>query len=168
MTDIDTTRSSQALPGEPIRTGNALLLAQLGTHAATAFAERIATLDLTPAQAGLLRLVASEAGQSQRAIAAQLGTPPSRLVLLLDDLESRGLIERRRNPADRRNHALHLTANGGRLLGQLARSAATHEDAICAALDPDERQLLAALLGRIAADQGLEAGIHPGYRHLPR
>jgi DNA-binding MarR family transcriptional regulator len=148
--------------------GNALLLAQLGTHAAGVFAERIAALDLTPAQAGLLRLVASRAGQSQQAIAGQLGLPPSRLVLLVDDLESRGLVERRRNPADRRNYALHLTPNGERLLGQLAVSAAAHEDAICSALDLDERQLLTALLGRIAADQGLEAGIHPGYRHLAR
>jgi DNA-binding MarR family transcriptional regulator len=165
MTGMDTTTRNF---DRHVRTGNALLLAQLGTHAATVFAERIAAHDLTPAQAGLLRLVASEGGQSQQAIAGKLGTPPSRLVQLVDDLESRGLIERRRNLADRRNHALHLTAKGGRLLSQLARTAAAHEEAICAALDPDERQQLAALLGRIAGDQGIQAGIHPGYRYLAR
>jgi len=61
-------------------------------------AMRIKALDLTPAQAGLLRLIAWQPGQSQQEVARTLGTPPSRLVLLVDRLEERGLIERRRNP----------------------------------------------------------------------
>jgi len=90
---------------------------------------------------------------------------PTRLVPLIDGVEERGLVERRRDPQDRRNHALYLTAEGARLMEQLGRVAVAHEDAVCAGLDPEERQRLAALLERVAANQGLEPGIHPGYRH---
>lgn len=125
----------------------------------------MAELDLTPAQTGLLRLIAWEPGQSQQTVAGRLGTPPSRLVLLVDGLEERGLVERRRNPEDRRHHALYLTEAGFELVGrQLAKVGAAHEDEICAGLDPDERAQLRGLLQRIAARQGLVSGVHPGYR----
>jgi DNA-binding MarR family transcriptional regulator len=150
------------------QTGNAFLLAQLGAHAAARFAERIAELDLTPAQAGVLRLIAWEPGQSQQAIARQLGTPPSRLVLLIDGLEERGLIERRRNPGDRRHHALFLTEDGTGFMRRLGRIGAAHEDDVCAALTAAERGVLNDLLGRIAGQQGLAAGVHPGYRDSSR
>jgi DNA-binding MarR family transcriptional regulator len=142
----------------------AFLLSQLGAHASALFAERVASLNLTPPQVGFLRLVGSEAGLSQQAIAGRLGMAPSRLVPLIDDMEARGLVERRRDPQDRRNHALYLTEKAGRLMGQLNGVAVSHEEAICAGLDPKERQQLAALLQRVAANQGLEPGIHPGYR----
>jgi DNA-binding MarR family transcriptional regulator len=157
------------MPGKPehARTGSAFLLAQLGAHAAARFADRIASLDLTPAQAGLLRLIAREPGQSQQAIAGQLGTPASRLVLLVDELEGRGLIERRRNPGDRRHYALYLTPGGGQFMKELGQAGAAHEEDICAALDPAERQELSRLLRRIAGQQGLTPGVHPGYRARP-
>jgi DNA-binding MarR family transcriptional regulator len=144
-------------------TGNAFLLAQLGARGAARFAERIAALDLTAPQAGLLRLIATEPGQSQQALARQLGTPPSRLVPLVDSLEARGLIERRRNTEDRRLYALYLTGGGQRLMAQLAQVGAAHEDAICAPLDSAERQQLQGLLRRLAEHQGLRPGVHPGW-----
>jgi DNA-binding MarR family transcriptional regulator len=149
------------------RTGNAFLLAQIGAHAAAGFARRVADLDLTPAQAGLLRLVAWQPGQSQQVLASQLRTPPSRLVPIVDHLEGRGLIERQRNPDDRRHHALYLTAAGGQFLKtQLGPIGAAHEDDICAALTAAEREQLRGLLGRIAEQQGLIPGVHPGYQQL--
>jgi DNA-binding MarR family transcriptional regulator len=146
----------------------AFLLSQLGAHATALFSERIASLDLVPPQVGFLRLVGGEPGSSQQAIAGRLGIAPSRLVPLIDDMEERGLVERRRDPQDRRNHALYLTAEGGRLMGQLSQVAFAHEDAVCAGLDPKERQQLGALLERVAANQGLSPGVHPGYRHVGR
>jgi DNA-binding MarR family transcriptional regulator len=159
-----TTPKTETPHSQQSRTGNAFLLAQLGAHATTLFAERIAALDLTPPQAGFLRLVATEPGSSQQAIAGRLGIAPSRLVPIVDGLEQRGLIERRRDPDDRRNHALYLTADGGRFMGRLGQTAAAHDDALFASLDTEERQQLSRLLTRVAADQGLEQGIHPGYR----
>ncbi len=158
-----TTAKTKAGDDTKFQPRNAFLLAQLGAHATTLFAARIAALDLTPPEAGLLRIVATEPGLSQQAIAGRLGTPPSRLVLLVDGLEGRRVIERRRNPEDRRNHALHLTAEGGRLMGQLGRAAAAHEEAVCAVLEADERSQLGALLQRVAASHGLATGVHPGF-----
>ena len=148
------------------RTGNAFLLAQLGAHAAQQFAERISGLDLAPPQAGLLRIIARQPGQSQQAIASQLETAPSRLVALVDGLEQRGLVERRRNPDDRRHHALYLTDDGSRLMDRISGVAKQHEDAMCAGLDVDERAQLFDLLSRMAKEQGLTPLVHPGYRGL--
>lgn len=146
--------------------GAAFLLAQLGAHAARRFADRVAELDLTPPQAGLLRAVAVLPGQSQQALAAHLGTPPTRLVALVDGLEERGAVERRRNPEDRRLHALYLTPAGEKLLADVGRVAVAHEKALLTALDAAEREQLRTLLARLVADQGLTAGVHPGYRAL--
>ncbi|MEV6965326.1 MarR family transcriptional regulator [Hamadaea sp. NPDC051192] len=144
--------------------GNAFLLAQIGAHAAVAFRERAATLDLTPAQAGLLRMLAADPGLSQQAYARRLGTPPSRFVTMVDTLEERGLVERRRGEPDRRSYALHLTEAGTQLLRRVGAVGRAHEDDVCAALDDDERKVLHGMLSRIAAQQGLTPGVHPGYR----
>lgn len=146
--------------------GPAFLLTQLGTLAAMRFADRIAELDLTPPQTGLLRAVAVTPGQSQQALARHLGTPPSRLVALVDGLDERGLLERRRNPDDRRLHALHLTDAGRDLLRRIGRIGQAHNDEIFRSLDDHERSTLQALLARIAADHDLTPGVHPGYRRL--
>jgi DNA-binding MarR family transcriptional regulator len=154
-----------ASPPTP-RTGVAFLLAQLGAHAAGLFAERIAGLDLTPAQAGLLRMLATAPGRSQRELAGDLGMPPSRFVPFADELEERGLIERRRNPDDRRVYALHLTAKGEALLAELAQAGLAHERLLCEALTDEEHDQLLVLLRRMADQQGLRPDVHPGYRHL--
>ncbi|MGH3600448.1 MAG: MarR family winged helix-turn-helix transcriptional regulator [Pseudonocardiaceae bacterium] len=49
------------------------------------------------------------------------------MVGLVDELEDRGLIERRRHPADRRAHAIHLTAAAHDLLRRAQRVADEHE-----------------------------------------
>ncbi|GAA1035058.1 MULTISPECIES: MarR family winged helix-turn-helix transcriptional regulator [Amycolatopsis] len=144
--------------------GSAFLLAQLGAHATQRFAERIADLGLTPPQTGLLRAIARRPGESQQVLAAELGTPPTRLVALVDGLEQQGLIERRRNPQDRRLYAVFLSDKGQETMAELAKAAAAHEDEMTAALSTEERSVLRGLLGRVAEDRGLTPGIHPGYR----
>jgi DNA-binding MarR family transcriptional regulator len=148
--------------------GVAFLLAQLGAHAAALFAERIRPLQLTPPQAGVLRRLAQFPGQSQRELADALGMHAPRLVALIDELEDRGLVARDRDPGDRRNYAISLTDEGRRLLAELGRVARQHEHTITAALDDDERAQLLALLRRIAEEQNLRPGVHPGYRRLGR
>ncbi len=152
--------------GDVARGGSAaFLLAQLGAHAAMRFAERIAELELTAPQAGVLRAVAADPGRTQQAIAVQLGMAPSGLLVLLDELERRGLLARRRNPQDRRQHAVDLTGPGRDLLARVALVARAHDDALLTALDPGERQQLRGLLGRIAAQQQL-TDTHPGFRRM--
>jgi DNA-binding MarR family transcriptional regulator len=91
-----------------------------------------------------------------------------RLVALIDELEDRGLVSRERDPGDRRNYAISLTGEGRRLLTELARVARQHEHAITAGLDDDDRAQLLALLRRIAEEQDLRPGVHPGFRRLGR
>jgi len=152
--------------GERKRTNIAFLVAQLGAYAAERFGERAAALDFTRPQAGVLRLISREPGLSQQAVARRLGTPPSRLVALVDGLEQRGLIQRRRNPGDRRNYALHLTVAGEQAMAALSQASLEHEQAISAPLTQAERAQLSKLLGKLAAAHGLVPGVHPGYRSL--
>ncbi len=146
--------------------GVAFLLAQLGHHAATLFAEQVATVELTPPQAGILRAIGAEPGRSQQALSAQLGMLPSRVVVYVDELEQRGYIERRRNPEDRRLHALYLTAAGKRLLRKLSELARQHELRFASALDAEQYGTLRELLATLAQQQGLTPHVHPGYRTL--
>ncbi|HEX4067533.1 MAG TPA: MarR family transcriptional regulator [Acidobacteriaceae bacterium] len=144
----------------------AFLLAQLGAHAASQFAERLGVLELTPPDAGILRLLRMAAGLSQQELAAKLRIHPSRLVAMLDNLEKRGFVERRPNPDDRRLYSLHLAKDGGEILERLGKVAREHQDALLSALSREERDLLTSLLLKVADQQGLARGVHPGYQRL--
>jgi DNA-binding MarR family transcriptional regulator len=144
----------------------AFLIAQIGALAAMRFAERVETAGVTPPQAGLLRVVAAEPGRTQQAVAGQLGLLPSRLVILIDELEGRGLVERRRDPHDRRNSALYVTDAGKATLQDIGRAAQAHGDDLLAPLTKADRATLSDLLGRLAAHHGLTSDVHPGYRRL--
>ena len=144
----------------------AFLLTQVGTYAAQRFAERIGEHGLTPPQSGILGLLRSNPGISQQRLAEVLGMLPSRVVVLIDELESAGLVERTRDGADRRRNALALTTGGSAALQTIATVARAHDDELCRALSAAERATLNDLLTRIAADQGLTPGVHPGYRTL--
>lgn len=148
------------------RGGPAFLLAQLGAHAASQFAERLKVIDFTPSDAGILRLLRVAAGLSQQELAAKLKIHPSRLVALLDNLEKQGFVERRANPDDRRLYSLHLTKDGGEALERIGKVAREHQEALLSTLTVEERDTLATLLLRIADQQGLVRGVHPGYQRL--
>lgn len=148
--------------------GAAFLLAQVGAHAASKFGERLAPLELIPAHAGIFRILAATPGLTQQALAVTLGTLPSRVVALVDDLESKGLIERRPQEADRRSYALHLTEKGRTMLQAVGKVAREHQQNLLAALSSEERETLAGYLERVAEEQGLKRGVHPGYATLGR
>ncbi len=146
--------------------GAAFLLAQVGAQGARRFGQRVSEIGLTPADVGLLRKIGSDPGISQQALAEFLGVMPSRMVALVDELESKGIVERRRSTEDRRNYALLITDRGREVLGKVYRIAAEHEEEFCAALSHEEKLQLTALCRRIADQQGLTPGVHPGYSSL--
>ena len=143
----------------------AFLLVQLGFHVAGLFGERLKPLGLEQRHAGMLFRLAQNNGRSQQAIAELMGVNPTRMVFLTDELEKLGLVERRRNPADRRSHALYLTEAGNAMLARVREVTRAHEAAITADLTGAERDQLTALLRRLAADQGLAGQALPG---MPR
>jgi DNA-binding MarR family transcriptional regulator len=73
------------------------------------------------------------------------------LVGLLDELEEDGLIERRRDPADRRRHLVSLLPAGKKKLAELRTIARQVEDEFFAPLEPERRQALHAVLLELAA-----------------
>jgi DNA-binding MarR family transcriptional regulator len=150
-----------ASPARELSRRAGFLLAQLGTHAHRRLAERLARLDLHPRHFGMLSHLAASEGQSQQALSIALGIHRSAVVALVDDLEHRGLAERRRDPVDRRAYTLYLTPAGRDLLADLERIAEEHEAELLTALDASEGSQLISLLQRVAESQGLEAGVHP-------
>jgi DNA-binding MarR family transcriptional regulator len=132
------------------------------------FTDLIASIDLTPPHAGILRAIAGEPGRSQQALSGELGLLPSRVVAYVDELEDRGYVERRRNPDDRRLHALHLTASGKKVITKIGELARQHDRLLTAGLDAQQRDILHQLMATIAERQGLTPHVHPGYRNLGR
>jgi len=76
-------------------------------------------------------------------------------VLLLNDLEEAGLVERRRDPSDRRRHIVSMTEQGRKALHQAEAAQQTLEDVILGALDEGERSVLAHLLRKAIDGQGV-------------
>jgi DNA-binding MarR family transcriptional regulator len=142
------------------------LLAQIGVHASSQFAEKIKPLGISPPHAGLLRLLAQSAGLSQKALCTKLSILPSRLVVLLDELEEKGLVERRDDPSDRRSYALYLTDKGQRTMEALGEIARAHGSDMSKGLSQAERKTLIELLEKVVEAQGLTPGVHPGYKRL--
>ena len=139
----------------------ASLLAQLGAHATARLNCRLAVLELVPAHAGILKILAGTPGMSQCTLARALGTLPSRMVGYLDELESKGLLERRLHQSDRRNHALHLTKAGRAAYRATSRLAQEHQQALLAGLSKQQQIQLAELLSCVANQQGLISGPVP-------
>lgn len=146
--------------------GVAFLLSQVGAHAANGFEQRLFTMDLKAHHAGLLRMLGSNPGLSQQDLCDLFGIFPSRLVLLLDQLQARRLIERRDDSSDRRGHRLYLTKAGRKVLTGIARVTRELERDLSRALTYPERATLASLLARIVAQQNITPAVHPAYRKL--
>ena len=151
---------------QPTSPGIAFLLSQLGARSAQEFARLLDSLKLSPADAGSLRLLRQSPGISQQQLAETLGMHASRLVAIIDTLESRKLIARAPNPDDRRLYSLRLTTRGTETLAEIGNIARTHNELMCSGLKNSEAEQLAALLQKIAAAQGLTPKVHPGYKDL--
>lgn len=104
-------------------------------------------LGLRPAQFSVLLVVHANPGRRQSEIAAALGIRQANLVGLIDELDRRGLTKRKRLAADRRSHALTLTAKGTALLKTALAMQARFEQHLVAELGANEHaRLIAALV----------------------
>ena len=104
---------------------------------------------LSPGRVGLLIYIDANPGVTQSRLAEAAERDRSTMVGVLDQLQARGLIERRRGD-DRRTNGLWLTRAGRALLARALRAIDRHERRIATRLSAAERRQLLALLGKIS------------------
>jgi DNA-binding MarR family transcriptional regulator len=105
---------------------------------------------LGPPVFGVLTLIDSRPGLTQRELVEGSLIDASSMVAVLDELEGGGLAERRVHPSDRRKHAIHLTARGKRTLARARKLATDYTEDLLAPLSEDERETLRLLLRKLA------------------
>lgn len=108
---------------------------------------------LRPRHLIALTLLSDHGAASQQGLAETLSLDPSNVVGLLNELEERGLITRRRDPADRRRHIVEISTKGEKQLRAAQRLLARVEDDVLRALSAEERATLHGLLTRAAGGQ---------------
>jgi len=145
-----TTVPPQRYPAELVAS-TLFLLKRLGMAAKEQSLEAFEEAGLHPYHHAILALLDEGTRETQGQIADALGYDKGQLVGLLDDLEEADLIERQRDPSDRRRHVVRMTAKGRRTLEKLRRLSAEVEDEFLANLSQGEREQLHALLLRVAA-----------------
>jgi MarR family transcriptional regulator, lower aerobic nicotinate degradation pathway regulator len=139
----------QRLPQELVAS-TTFLLKRLGYSAKDRSMGAYEREDVHPYHYAILLALAEGGHETQGAIADALGYDRGQLVGLLDELEERGLIERKRDPDDRRRHLVQMTADGKRKLRRLRTLAAEIEDDFLSPLTDSERAQLHGLLYKLA------------------
>ena len=125
-------------------------LARVGRQAAGA---SISPGGLRPRHLHALGLLSERGALSQQGFGEVLSLDPSNVVGLLNELEERGLVTRRRAPSDRRRHIVELSAKGEEALTAAYVRLRLVEDSLLAALSAEERATLYHLLVRAAGTE---------------
>ncbi len=137
-------------PPRELVSSPSFLLKRLGFEVKDRVHDGYEAAGASPYHFTVLAVLDEGARETQATIADALGYDRSYLVGLLDDLEKRELIERKRDPADRRRHLVNLTPTGKKTLAKLRALQASIDDDFFAPLTADERAQLHALLHRLA------------------
>lgn len=137
------------------RLGYLLKHAQLRLAELTAAA--MAPFGVTGRECAVLIAVDSQAPLSQQEVAHRLGVDRTTMVTLIDDLENKGLVQRRRDPDDRRKNTVALTGAGHIALDGASRAGEEAERRFLAPLSGDEAAMLRRALHAIVFPQPAHA-----------
>ena len=153
----------QPTSGEPLpelagRLGYLLKHAQLRLAELTASA--MAPFGITGRQLAVLIAVDSQAPLSQQEVAGRLGVDRTTMVLLIDELESKQLVQRRRDPDDRRKNVVMLTDAGRTTLREASSASAEAERLFLGQLSEDEASRLRQALRAVAFPAPVEPVSH--------
>jgi len=138
----------------PQTTGTMGLLSQLNRVVYRRATEDVIGMKLK--QLITLELLVANEGCLQQELGATLMVDPNNCVLLLNDLDDRGYVERQRDPKDRRRHIVVITAAGQKALAKAQAKLEALEGEVLVNLDPPEREQLRDLLAR--AMEGQDGG----------
>jgi DNA-binding MarR family transcriptional regulator len=140
-----------ARPPRELVSSPSFLLKRLGWQVKDRVHDGFEAAGASPFHYTVLAVLDEGARETQATIADALGYDRSYLVGLLDELEERSLIERKRDPADRRRHLVKLAPAGKKVLARLRALHAQIDDEFFAPLSAEERATLHSLLHRLAA-----------------
>jgi DNA-binding MarR family transcriptional regulator len=112
----------------------------------------LAAHDLTMWEYVVLSGLVDGPAHTQARLAEAVGRDKTRLIPILDALETRGLVTRAPDPADRRNKTVALTAPGRALRTAVAGAIGVAEEELLGPLDTAERRAFRRLLGRLYED----------------
>ncbi len=137
-------------PPEPLASAPGFLLSWNGQRIARYFAAALEPLGLRPPLFGVLTLIDANPGSAQRELVERSMIDASTMVALIDELEERGLAERRPHPNDRRKRAVYLTREGRRTLERARAVAIDTGRKVFEPLTESEMQTLTKLLRKLA------------------
>lgn len=127
------------------------LLAMADVPARRVFTKHVGRpFDLREVEFTTLVLLLANHGAAPKQLARSLNVPPPHVSALLDRLQQRGLVERRRSASDGRAFEVHLTPKGQTLAERVRQVSLTIEDGLLQALSPAERAMLRELLLKVA------------------
>lgn len=133
----------------PLRRFTSYRVIKLGKLVDAAVERALAPLGIKPRHLHVMAVIATDDSLSQQQISRLLDIDPNVMVGVIDDLEEKGLAERRRNPADRRRHVLVLTATGRRTLRRGLAMGIEFEAELFAGLGDEGRAALDDVTARL-------------------
>ncbi len=142
-------RFAPQMPAE-LLASSTFLLKRLGFAAKDRAMASYEEMGLHPYHYAIMLVLDEGSADTQGSIADALGYDRGQLVGLLDELEEQGLVERKRDPNDRRRHLVRMTADGTKTLRRMRALARKSEDEFLDPLNEDERAQLHSLLMRLA------------------
>ncbi len=149
-----------ARPGVPVQPTPSALARRFNQICVTVVSSALADESMSPLQYAVLAYLYVHPDIDQNNLAARLGVDRASTSLLVDQLEQKGLVERRVNDEDRRARLLRLSRNGIALRERLHPVGRAAEKEILSTLTASERDTLIALLTRVVTAN--EARARPG------
>ncbi|MGZ4333082.1 MAG: MarR family winged helix-turn-helix transcriptional regulator [Gaiellaceae bacterium] len=153
MSDTVVKAKSKPVAGrrpEELVSSAVFLLKRLGMSAKERSLAGYEETGLHPYHHAILAVLDEGSRETQGAIADALGYDRGQLVGLLDELEAARLVERRRDPNDRRRHVVQMTPAGRKALARLRTLSQRLEEEFLGPLNAQERKELHTLLLRLA------------------
>ena len=142
-------RFAPRMPAE-LLASSTFLLKRLGFAARDRALASYDEIGIHPYHYAIMLVLDEGSAETQGSIADALGYDRGQLVGLLDELQEQGLVERQRDPNDRRRHLVRMTGDGTKMLRRVRALARRNEDEFLDPLDEEERAQLHDLLMRLA------------------